>query len=131
MQSKQYITHAAWSKLLMAFFTTHHLPFNMLKSQQFKELIEGTAQLASVPTIPSPRSLSRYLRDESLNQQITALRTLPEGSKLSIALDCWTSPFHQAFIAITGYFLDLDWNYREVLLGFEPLYGTHSGKSNP
>jgi hypothetical protein len=30
-------------------------------------------------------------------------------------------------MAVTGYFLDKDWNYREVLLGFEPLHGTHSG----
>jgi hypothetical protein len=48
-------------------------------------------------------------------------------AKISIALDCWTSPFQQAFMAITGYFIDQDWNYREVLLGFEPLHGTHSG----
>ncbi|KAJ5809030.1 uncharacterized protein N7503_001248 [Penicillium pulvis] len=107
IQSKQYITYQVWFKLLMNFFTTHHLPFNILNSQQFKAFIEGTAQLASVPSIPSPRTLSRRLRDESLNQQITALSTLPE--------------------AITGYFLDLDWHYREVLLGFEPLYGPHSG----
>ena len=52
---------------------------------------------------------------------------LPEGAKISIALDCWTSPFTQAFMAITGYFIDKDWQYREVLLGFEPLHGTHSG----
>lgn len=52
---------------------------------------------------------------------------LPEDTKISIALDCWTSPFTQAFMAITGYFIDKDWQYREVLLGFEPLYGSHSG----
>lgn len=46
---------------------------------------------------------------------------------MSIALDCWTSPFRQAFMAVTGYFIDQDWNYREILLGFEPLHGTHSG----
>lgn len=32
-------------------------------------------------------------------------------------------------MAVTGYFLDDNWNYREVLLGFEPLHGTHSGLS--
>lgn len=52
---------------------------------------------------------------------------LPEDAKLSVSLDCWTSPFQQAFMAITGYFLDQNWEYREVLLGFEPLEGTHSG----
>lgn len=49
------------------------------------------------------------------------------SSKLSIALDCWTSPFQQAFMAITGYFIDKDWQYREILLGFEPLHERHTG----
>ena len=30
-------------------------------------------------------------------------------------------------MAITGYFLDQEWNYREVLLGFEPLEGAYTG----
>ena len=30
-------------------------------------------------------------------------------------------------MAITGYFIDADWVYREVLLGFKPLYGAHIG----
>ncbi|EED20345.1 hypothetical protein TSTA_035710 [Talaromyces stipitatus ATCC 10500] len=33
---------------------------------------------------------------------------------------------NSAFIAITGYFIDADWVYREVLLGFKPLYGPHT-----
>ena len=52
---------------------------------------------------------------------------LSSYSKISIALDCWTSPFLQAFIAITGYFIDSDWVYREVLLDFKPIYGAHTG----
>lgn len=32
-------------------------------------------------------------------------------------------------MAITGYFIDEDWQYREVLLGFQPLSGTHSGEN--
>ena len=31
------------------------------------------------------------------------------------------------FIAITGYFLDSDWNYYKILLGFKPVYGQHTG----
>jgi hypothetical protein len=30
-------------------------------------------------------------------------------------------------MAITGYYIDVDWNYREVLLGFEPVHGSHTG----
>lgn len=30
-------------------------------------------------------------------------------------------------MAITAYFIDEDWQYNEVLLGFELLHGKHSG----
>jgi hypothetical protein len=30
-------------------------------------------------------------------------------------------------MAVTGYFLDREWEYQEILLGFEPLSGAHSG----
>jgi hypothetical protein len=32
-------------------------------------------------------------------------------------------------MAITGYFIDADWVYREVLLGFKPLRGAHTGSN--
>jgi hypothetical protein len=37
------------------------------------------------------------------------------------------SPFQQAFMAITIYFIDKEWNYREMLHGFEPLHGPRTG----
>jgi hypothetical protein len=30
-------------------------------------------------------------------------------------------------MAITGYFIDANWVYQEVLLGFKPLHGSHTG----
>lgn len=30
-------------------------------------------------------------------------------------------------MAVSGYFVDTEWEYREVLLGFEPLSGVHTG----
>jgi hypothetical protein len=32
-------------------------------------------------------------------------------------------------MAITGYFIDDDWQYREVLLGFKPAPGSHIGEN--
>lgn len=45
-----------------------------------------------------------------------------------IVLDCWTSLYQKPFIVITGYFIDINWKYQEILLGFPPLQGDHSGK---
>lgn len=52
---------------------------------------------------------------------------LPANLKISIALDCWISLFGQAFIAITSYFIDINWVYRKVLLRFKPLYSAYTG----
>jgi hypothetical protein len=48
---------------------------------------------------------------------------------LSVAIDCWTSPYQQSFLAICGYFIDASWQLQEVFLGFELLYGQHSGEN--
>jgi len=77
--------------------------------------------------MPSADTVRRRLAARVKERQQDTLRMLPEGARISVALDCWTSPFGQAFMAITGYFIDADWVYREVLLGFKPLHGTHSG----
>jgi hypothetical protein len=46
-----------------------------------------------------------------VEQHASQLNALPEGAKVSLALDYWTSPFQQAFMAITAYFIDNEWNY--------------------
>lgn len=103
------------------------LPFQTIENPEFHALLNflhtGPADLE----MPSAKTLRRRLRDSVASQQESQLRDLPEDAKVSLALDCWTSPFQQAFMAITVYFIDKDWNYREMLLGFEPLYGAHSG----
>lgn len=81
----------------------------------------------SRPEIPSARTARRRLEGLVRKQQQNILKKLPSDAKLSIALDCWTSPFQDSFMAITGYFIDDEWNYREVLLGFEPVHGSHTG----
>lgn len=98
-----------------------------MEHPQFQKFIRVSRSIAYLPEFPSVRTVGRRLRSIVKERQQNILRRLPLGAKLSIALDCWTSPFRQAFMAVTGYFIDDDWNYREILIGFEPLHGTHSG----
>lgn len=104
-----------------------HLPFLFLEHQEFHELISYARLAPTTQSIPSRKVIRTRLCDFVNDNQTNALQCLPFGAKLSLALDCWTSPFKQAFMAITAYFLDQNWDYREVLLGFEPLSGTHPG----
>lgn len=104
-----------------------HLPFLFLEHPEFRDLISYARLAPSMPEIPSAKAMRRQLRDLVRENQKSILQTLPSGAKLSLALDCWTSPFKQAFLATTGYFLDEQWEYREILLRFEHLHGSHSG----
>lgn len=99
----------------------------MIEHPEFRMLLRLAQAAPSCPEFPSGRTITRRLQCIVKNTHQDLLQKLPPNAKLSIALDCWTSPFQQAFMAITGYFIDQDWNYREILLGFEPLYGSHSG----
>lgn len=98
-----------------------------MEHPQFQKFIQVSRLVTPSPKFPSSRTVGRRLKSIVKERQQNLLQGLPVGAKLSIALDCWTSPFQQAFMAVTGYFIDDNWNYREILLGFEPLHGTHSG----
>ncbi|KAJ6096882.1 hypothetical protein N7486_007628 [Penicillium sp. IBT 16267x] len=104
-------TQRIWEQKILNLITTSQLPFRFLEHQEFHDLLSYARLAPTPPSVPSRKTLQR----------------LPSGAKLSLALDCWTSPFQDAFMAIIGYFIDQEWEYREVLIGFEPLSGTHSG----
>ncbi|QKX61420.1 uncharacterized protein TRUGW13939_08568 [Talaromyces rugulosus] len=116
-----------WEDDILQFLTLNRLPFHLIEHPSFKRIIYKARSALVAPVIPSADTIRRRLGSLVKDRQQRVLRTLPAGSKISIALDCWTSPFSQAFMAITGYFIDSDWVYREVLLGFKPLHGTHTG----
>ncbi|KAG0156272.1 hypothetical protein PDIDSM_3449 [Penicillium digitatum] len=117
------------SDAILRFISTAHLPFRVIEHPQFHRMLEVAQQSSTKLTIPSARTIRRHLDITIQNNQKGILQRLPEGCRLSIALDCWTSPFQQAFMAITGYFIDHNWDYCEILLGFEPLHGSHTGEN--
>ncbi|KAG0154761.1 hypothetical protein PDIDSM_329 [Penicillium digitatum] len=117
------------SDAILRFISTANLPFRVIEHPQFHRMLEVAQQSSTKLTIPSARTIRRHLDITIQNNQKGILQRLPEGCRLSIALDCWTSPFQQAFMAITGYFIDHNWDYCEILLGFEPLHGSHNGEN--
>lgn len=120
-------TQSDWEHKLTRLLAVSRLPFQFIEHPEFHDVIHFSRLAPTRPEIPSAKVMRARLRDFVKKQQQDILQQLPADAKLSLALDCWTSPFRQAFMAVTGYFLTYDWEYQEVLLGFEPLSGTHSG----
>ena len=57
------------------------------------------------------------------------LAELRSKTKISLTLNCWTSLNNLAFLSITEYFIDKNWDYWEILLEFQSLWGQHSEKN--
>jgi hypothetical protein len=79
-------------------------------------------------SIPAPSTLRRRLDAyyESVKKAIKA--RIPKLTRVSVAIDSWTSPNHLAFLAIIGYFITPDWELKEMMIGFENLPEGHTGK---
>ena len=111
---------------LLRSFVALNLPFRSVNNIQLRRLL--TMLRPHEIFIPHAMRLKILLNDRIGQIEVELLNDLPDGAKISLALDIWTSPNNIAFMAIVGYFIDRKWKLREVLLGFEPLSGQHTGK---
>lgn len=108
MPDVEEFSQEGWEQGLLTFITDTRLPFQLVKHPAFHKLIQQAQSAPLTLSIPSAKTIRRRLKASIQDQQEGILRTLPQGTRISIALDCWTSPFTQAFMAITGYFIDAD-----------------------
>ena len=79
--------------------------------------------------IPSANTLKRMIikRYKEENEQIAdQLRTA--GSKVSVTLDCWTSPNTKSFMGITAHYI-VNGILQSLALACAPLGGKHSGEN--
>ncbi len=110
-------------KLLLTYVAVN-LSFNFADNPQFCRRL----QIARPGIEPPTRQHRRQLPDTRSTSQVEELFSdLGPYTKVSLALDCWTSQNLKSFLAITAYYTSTDWEYREVLLGFEPVVGSHTG----
>jgi len=98
-------TNELWEHEIITTIAVLRLPFSIIEHPQMQKLICLAHRAPSVPHFPSARTVRRWLAGEVKQQQQTVLQQLPPNAKLSIALDCWTSPFRQAFMQLLGTFL--------------------------
>lgn len=79
--------------------------------------------------IPGRKRLQQVLEDRVQEVKKTFFSDLGKHTKVSLALDCWSSPTRHSFLAVMAHYISDDWVYREVLLGFKPLTGPHTGRN--
>jgi hypothetical protein len=112
---------------LLRTITSANLSFEVTEEPTFRELLDLVYSGPQALEVPSSKKLRHYMHDIVTTYQESQLQDLPGDSKVSIALCCWKGPFGQDFMAITAYYFDKEWSYREVLLGFELICRSETG----
>jgi hypothetical protein len=69
------------------------LPFQFLTRPEIFEFVRFARLSKDMPLILTPKTARRRLQTMVQGDQQKVLSLLPKNAKLSIALDCWTSPF--------------------------------------
>jgi hypothetical protein len=107
------------------FIVACRLPFNIVSHVHFTRMIQQAARSSTI-SIPTCQKVRDRILELSQLRHTEELSRIPADSKVSLALDCWTSPQQKAFLALTGYYINANFESKEVLLGFEPISGSHT-----
>ena len=113
-----------WEQQLLSGIIAINASFRSVENPEFVKTYTNLKPGLQVPKRTKIRNLLKVRMDEVIASIINDMRDIP---KISIALDCWTSPNNLAFMAITAYYITSDWQYKEVLIGFEHVKGSHTG----
>jgi hypothetical protein len=113
---------------LLRWIVTDDIPFTAIESQAFQQIFKD------LPDVPLPFSSSRTIVrridldfDCHRNQLMDELaRTC---STIALSLDVWTSKNHKAILGVIGHWLTPNFEYRERVLEFSELFGSHSGEN--
>jgi hypothetical protein len=118
---KSTFTKAQLEEQLVRTITSANLSFSIIEEPAFRELLDLVHTDSHILEIPSSRILQQRMREMTTTYRESQLQDLPSDCHVSISLCCWKNAIGDHLMAVTAYFLDKEWRYREVLLGLEPL----------
>ncbi|MBW0581188.1 hypothetical protein O181_120903 [Austropuccinia psidii MF-1] len=114
---------------LVYFISDCDLPLSITKSTSFRKLLQ----------LCNPKMLEILVGQASVTFHLSSVYFFHQShihnileckdQLISFTTDCWTSPNVTAFMAVTGHYLDPDFNLKSILLGLTEIEGNHSGIS--
>jgi hypothetical protein len=117
---------AAFGKELVRVVVGSNWSFRTIERPAFRRFV----QFLRPDNVPVTRfQFKTIFEDQYSIITESLLDNLGKNTRVSIALDAWSSGNHLSFLAIKGYYIDENWKLREPLLDFVPLRGSHTGMS--
>lgn len=119
-------TAATFEDELVRVVVDANLSFRTIDRPSFQRFIRFLRPNA---VINSRYKFKTLFVDKYNKAKATLLNDLPKHTKISIALDAWTSSNHLSFLAIKGYYINTRWKLQDKLLDFIPMRGSHTGEA--
>ena len=107
-----------------------HAPYTAVERPSLQKLLYLAHSAPSLQhlSLPSDSTIKRYMTsyyDEVKAQIASVVVSLPY---IAYTADGWTtSNMAHSFLGITAHWIDEEWRFRSLVLGFEPLTGSHTG----
>jgi hypothetical protein len=101
-------------------------PFTLVEQKSFRAVLERFKPGFIVPSAKTIREEAVRMYAREAARVTDRLRNV--NGKISLTLDCWTSPNSKAFLGITAHYIDDTWVPRSLVLDFAHLPGMHTGK---
>lgn len=108
--------------LLTAAVVSGNLPFRMTDNEDVKALF-----LALGYEVPCGKTVSKCVDKVFDEQQLLLYDSMKRASSISLTTDSATSAAGTSYEAVTGHWLNEEWEPQSATLGLQPLQGSHTG----
>ena len=112
---KEFDQHT-WNRYLLLGFLSALIPFNTLTNPELRRILFSLKPDVNIPSVSTLRQLlaTEYEKTTKAIQD-----NIPEGQKVGLALDGWTSGNKLAISSVIMYYISKNWELKEVQLAFE------------
>ncbi|MBW0462698.1 hypothetical protein O181_002413 [Austropuccinia psidii MF-1] len=126
---KKKLTSETLKTALIYFISDCDLPLSITESKSFCALLE-LCNPSIINILVRRTALTGHLSNIFYFHQEHILKIISQNSGfISFTTDAWISPNVTAFMAVTGHFMDFNFNLKSILLGLNEIEGNHSGLS--
>ncbi|KAK9369639.1 hypothetical protein V1509DRAFT_618662, partial [Lipomyces kononenkoae] len=128
-EKKEKLTHQQLlEKNLIRWIVAEKQAFTTIESATFQQIFRDIPGIA-LP-FSSRHTLRRRLKDDFDMQRLKLKEELSRTCRtIALSLDVWTSRNHLPIIGMIGHWVTNEFEYRERVLDFKEIYGTHSGEN--
>lgn len=117
----------AFEEKLLEWIVHDHVPFSIVESPAFVSMIKSSGM--SIPFKSHNTIARRIIANFDVQRENLRLDLHETCQTISLSLDAWSSQNGKPILAIIGHWITPEFSYREKVLEFTEIEGSHTGEN--